>query len=461
MAATKKFKIAQTVYYGIAELANAHNLKRSLVHARLLKGLTPEEAVRPVVEKREGTAIELRGKIYPSINEFARAFSLPIATVAQRLKKGWTSAQAVGIEDREKLTTGHEIVVGGQKYPSRKQACEALGIEPRVVHNRLKAGRSIDEAFGLVGFEYASKPKRLLLEGRNFESLVDACRFYNVDKYVVNARINRYGWTLEEALGIASRPGYERGVAGFVYLVRNIISGKVYVGITMSTIGQRWEQHIDLAFSDRRIPKRGLHADLKQYSPENFTIEIIAKAKNYGELTEMEIEYIKRHDCRAPRGYNLNSGGSGTRTKGKTITVRGEIFSSITAACKVFNVDRRQVTSRLALGWTTEEALGLVEKIDKIGPRPIIVNGVGYRSWRQAAIALGSTPQTLQKGVSKDGLVPEIAFRKRYELVFQGVVYDSESALCRAFGVTRNIYNGRKKRGLSIEACLGLAEAQE
>ncbi|WP_250518456.1 GIY-YIG nuclease family protein [Caballeronia sp. ATUFL_M1_KS5A] len=452
----KQFKVGNEAYNSIAELALAHNLQPSLVSDRLRKGLTPEEAVRPVAEKREGTVIELGGETHASVHAFARAYDLPIATVAQRLQKGWTPAEAVGIESRSKQTTGHEIVVGGCRYPSRRQACKALGIEPGLVHSRLKAGRSIDEAFGLVEFDYGSKPKILRLEGRNFASLVEACRFYNVDKYVLNARINRYGWTIEEALGVAPRPGYEKGVAGLVYLVRNRINEKPYVGITMGTLEQRWKQHIDLAFSDKPLSKMGLHGDIKQFSPEMFTIEVIGKATSHGELAEMEIEYIKRHNSRAPRGYNLNGGGSGARTKGRTIAVRGEIFPSITAACNAFNADRRQVTSRLAWGWTTEEALELVEKIEKAGPRPVFVNGVQYPSWRQAAIALRTTPETLKKKSSKDGQLVVVGFRRRYELVFRGVTYESETALCKAFGVTMNAYNGRKQKGLSIEECLGL-----
>ena len=89
-----------------------------------------------------------------------------------------------------------KIVVEGKTYSSIRTAAKAYGGNYKTIHMRLQSGRSIEEAFGLKDFNYPTKPKKINIEGKDFSSLRDACRHYGVDKYVLNARINRYGWTI-------------------------------------------------------------------------------------------------------------------------------------------------------------------------------------------------------------------------------------------------------------------------
>lgn len=407
---------------------------------------------------RTGTKVIVAGKEYRSIAELARTYNLPVSTVRRRMNKGWTTEQAVHLEKTEKKTTGQRLTVNGVTYSSRQKACVVLGIDPRKVHERLKAGRSLAEAYGFIDFQYRSKPKVFLIEGREFKSLVEACKFYGIGKYVLNARINRYGWTIEEGLGVKPRPGYEKGVAGLVYLVRHRITGKPYVGITMGTIEERWQQHIDKAFSGKRLASNSLHHAILTDSPDAFSIEVVAKAKNHGELCDQEVEYVKRYKSR-DRGYNLNYGGGGNRTTGIAVIVGGKKFESITAACRHFRVDRRQTTQRINQGWLIEEAFGLVEKKDKFGPKPITINGIEYRSLQQAGKAYGvsadSISYKLKRGWSMDEIIGIVKRHNPYEVVFNGVYYSSESAFCKAYGVNRNVFRKRKLKGLSLEACLG------
>lgn len=299
-----------------------------------------------------------KSKEYESVAELARAFDMTTSTVRRRIERGLSAEQAVGLEPAGRQTTGHQVVLAGVAYPSRSAACKALGLSPKVVHARLKAGRTLEEAFGLESFTYASKPKTVVVGGTTFYSLVEACQFYGVDKYVLNARVNRYGWTLDEALGVVPRPGYERGVAGYVYLITNL-NGKKYVGITMGTIEMRWQQHLAKAFSGKPLNPLGLHQAILSESAESFKIELLAKASSYGELCALEAKFVQDLNCKAPFGYNLNSGGGGTRTKGRKVRVGDKSFPSITAACRHFGYERRLATERLTKGWSAEQVFGL------------------------------------------------------------------------------------------------------
>lgn len=365
---------------------------------------------------------------------------------------------------------GHKIAVEGKTYSSIKKAAKAYGLNNRTVWLRLKKGRTIKEAFGLKDFHYSSKPKKINIEGKEFKSLRDACRHYDVDKYVLNTRINRYGWTIEQALGVHPRPGYEKGVAGIIYLIKNKISKKLYVGITMGFLDDRWEQHIDNAFSLKKLDPRGLHAAIKKDDPSQFEIKKIDTAKSEGELSEKEAKWIKFYKSLKPKGYNLNAGGSGTRTTGIKVIVENKSFKSITAACRHYgfkkDAERREVTRRInILGWTPEEALNLVPKKNyKYKPkRKITLDGHEFATLTDAANFYGLKPKTIQGRIDVYGWTLEEAFglkkRKNFsnwnKIVFRGKTYDSEAELARAFNVKPRTYITRKSKGLPISKRLG------
>ena len=355
-----------------------------------------------------------------------------------------------------------KIVVEGVTYSSQTKAANAYGLDHRTVWMRLKAGRTIEEAFGLKDFNYSSKPKKLNIDGRDFNSLRDACRYYGVDKYVLNARINRYGWTIRQALGVDKRPGYEKGVAGIVYLIKHKKLNKSYVGITMGALKARWEQHVDLALSEKKLDKNSIHAAIKKYGESSFVIKRIDTASSEGELCDKEIKWIDHYKTKEPKGYNLNAGGGSTRTTGKRIIVGEKSFKSITAACKYYGMDdeRREISRRLEEGWTPDEAFRLVEKKGfKHKPHiKVSVNNLKFNNLTAAAKHFGLNPKTVNERYTNLNWTIEEALelkdREEYsnwnKIIYNGYTYNSEEELCKKFNISRSTYNTRKRKGLSI-----------
>lgn len=452
-------------YISIAEAARAYKMDRNTIYGRLNAGRTIEESFGLRSFNYKGKPIEIicDGEIYKSYAALAKAYNLNVTTVSNRITyNGWTPEQAVLKKSVIRKTTGHKIVVAGKTYSSQKKAAEAYGLDHRTVWMRLQAGRTIEEAFGLKDFDYSSKPKKFNIDGKDFSSLRDACRYYSVDKYVLNARINKYGWTLREALGIDKRPGYEKGVAGIIYLIINKVSGKSYVGITMGKLESRWEQHIQKAFSEKKLDKNSIHTAIKKDNPDNFTIERIDDASSVGELCDKEVEWIKYHKSQFPKGYNLNAGGGSTRTTGKRIIVGEKSFKSITAACKYHDKEdlRREITNRLKLGWTPEEAFGLVEKegYNFRSHIKVKVNEINFETLTAAALHFGINPKTAnQRFTNMNWTIEEtLELKEREEysnwnkITYDGKTYNSETELREKFKIGRSAYYARKKRGLSI-----------
>ena len=69
-------------------------------------------------------------------------------------------------------------MVAGQVFKSRAEACRAFNLAPQIVHQRLKHGWTIDQAFGFEEVAYKSKPKNISIGGRQFKSLGEACRIF-------------------------------------------------------------------------------------------------------------------------------------------------------------------------------------------------------------------------------------------------------------------------------------------
>lgn len=105
---------------------------------------------------------------------------------------------------------------------------------------------------------------------------------------------------------------------GFVvYLIRNVVNGKGYVGFTLKALHIRLSEHI----FDANVGSRGangriyaLQAAIRKYGPKNFTIEQLSFARGLREAQELERHYIDELGTyasgRGPRkGYNMSRGG--------------------------------------------------------------------------------------------------------------------------------------------------------
>ena len=83
-----------------------------------------------------------------------------------------------------------------------------------------------------------------------------------------------------------------KNVEYIVYKITNKLNGKVYIGQTTEGIEKRWKRHCGYQINDGTY----FHNAIKKYGAENFTIEIIDKAKNQEELNELEFFYINKYN---------------------------------------------------------------------------------------------------------------------------------------------------------------------
>lgn len=95
---------------------------------------------------------------------------------------------------------------------------------------------------------------------------------------------------------------------GFIYIIRNDINEKVYIGKTQISLEKRFKEHCRDS-NKRRSENRPLYRAMKKYGTNHFMIELIEECKNEN-LEDREVFWID-HFGSYKNGYNATKGGDG------------------------------------------------------------------------------------------------------------------------------------------------------
>lgn len=99
---------------------------------------------------------------------------------------------------------------------------------------------------------------------------------------------------------------------GYIYQITNLVNNKKYIGLTTSSIQERWKQHIQAL---NRGIDYALYQAMRKYGVENFIIEELEETPNEC-LNDREKYYIAtiKTYIKDNNGYNLTRGGEGGST---------------------------------------------------------------------------------------------------------------------------------------------------
>lgn len=96
---------------------------------------------------------------------------------------------------------------------------------------------------------------------------------------------------------------------GKIYIIRNDVNDKVYIGQTKRSIEKRFQEHATLTEAKRSLV---LARAIQKYGVDKFHVELLQDGfSNREDLDAAEIRYIEEYGCRAPNGYNVTEGGLG------------------------------------------------------------------------------------------------------------------------------------------------------
>ena len=173
---------------------------------------------------------------------------------------------------------------------------------------------------------------------------------------------------------------------GFIYKITNKINGKFYIGKTILTEPQRWQQHLYYAQNNQKEKDCPYLCNaILKYGKENFIREIIEEVDN-SKLSERERFWIKELNATNPSiGYNLSKGGDGSQKfeDEEILWYYNNSNQNLSEASRKFNISRDQLSKRLqALGIITTKEVP-IEQYDFSGK---LINT--FQSAAEAAKAL-------------------------------------------------------------------------
>lgn len=192
---------------------------------------------------------------------------------------------------------------------------------------------------------------------------------------------------------------------GLIYIIKNRVNDKVYIGQTTTTLRTRFTQHFKNSTVKSRHYK--LYNAIKKYGKDNFYIELLENNIPINLLDQKEIEYIEKYDSFF-NGYNSTKGGDG-RTICKEYDENEiiRLYTQEKKSCKeiapLFNVSYTTIFRVLLRKGVAIRHDGRKYDLIKTKLTKMWNNGIPIQ---QMAIRLNCDERTIRRCVKRFGLKP-------------------------------------------------------
>ena len=412
---------------------------------RLRGGLSYEEVFDQ--QNRKSIPVMVFGVEHASLQEACRQHGLAESymTVQGWIKQGMSPDDAFTKALNPSRHIKGQVVVFGVKYPSIKEACRLIPHAPSIttIKKLRKEGTSLDEAFATT-----LRPNtglRVCVFGVEYRSIREACkRLQPPAKYGTISKWILDGMSPDEAFTRIPNP---MGITGFIYVITHRVSGKQYVGLTVTTLEKRWSDHISAAQSST-AGQTPIRAAILAYGAEAFDIQIIDHGTQGVDLQEKEQVWIDKLGTLHPNGYNVRKGGQVGGRHPRITIVDGVRFESQKDAAR-YVAKARGITLSAALQRLKKGKLDLVD-LNNV-KKPMVIDGMQFESKRQAAEYLaetrGITLRTARYRVST-GRFDE---SQKKPTVFDGLQFESvkaaEAYVAQKYGISPEAASKRLSTG--------------
>lgn len=244
------YEVDGVAYVNFKWACKAFGLSESAVRSRLNHGWDRRQAFgldpRPP-RKTTGKAIAVSGQYFSSLAEAAAHFGFDVGKVAQRLRAGLTAEQAFDLQDKTKHdVSGTPVVVDGATFSSLTAAAKRYGVEPSLASARIRKGWTVDQAYGLtppVPRPVSVNGVEIEVAGKLFPSRAIAAKSFGLDPRLVHKRLKEYGWTLNQAFEIDPPPEARSNRAKAITVQGKsfpaIIDACRAFGLSVSTVNRR------------------------------------------------------------------------------------------------------------------------------------------------------------------------------------------------------------------------------
>lgn len=136
---------------------------------------------------------------------------------------------------------------------------------------------------------------------------------------------------MENKIEIPKRVIKTKKTAGQIYIIRNLINNKVYIGETTIGYKSRFAQHCKKSTRINRHYK--LYNAMNEFGIENFYVELLEDNVPIEKMYEREIYYIEKYNSFYD-GYNSTKGGN------------GRIINEVNDISKIINLHKKGNTAK-------------------------------------------------------------------------------------------------------------------
>ena len=214
----KPFEVEGKVFKSFRKACKHYKLDESMVRGRLSRNkwtvrqaFEIDSAPRKGRNSAQAKKIKVDGIEYASLSIAADKYNINRTTLLGRLKNNWTIRQAFNLDKPPPPAgekNGKTINIKDKKFSSISKAEEFYKLRRGLAIERLNRGWTINQTFNLdvqpppVG-EKNGIPIRV--KGKKFSSMKKASKFYGLKNTIVWKRINKFGWSINEAFGLLKR----------------------------------------------------------------------------------------------------------------------------------------------------------------------------------------------------------------------------------------------------------------
>ena len=460
----KKIKYKGRTYNSVYEACKKLKFPYYLALSRLAKGETVEDAFSKGKLTPKTKEIIVDNKKYRNLEEARRKLNPKKSSrnISWRFRQGWPIKEVLGLKKHEGKDKT-KIKFKGKTYECYSALARASGIDPTLFIRRIKSLKyrhkfTIAQALGLAKFKGKGFAKPLIIKAKKYPSMTAAARHYGYSPTTVSAKLLK-GWSPEQALGLKKRRGFHPETKGIVYIIKNKINKKVYIGASLGALANRWKWHVERTHINTR--KGSIAEAIIKFGKNNFTKRLLKRTKNTSELSKLERHYINKFNSRSPNGYNLSTGGIGYGNLGRKVEIAGKKFKTLKDAAKHFNINQGTFVTRLQTGWTLEQAAGL-EKYNKIpaGYVEVKIDGKTFKTIRDAAKYFDINDHLVRSRINKGWNIKKALKTKKVDLAkkvkVKGKIFSSIRQVAKYYKVSSGTLAGKLSRGIPINKALGI-----
>ncbi|OOY31271.1 hypothetical protein BMI88_09125 [Thioclava sp. F36-6] len=329
------------------------------------------------------------------------------------------------------------------------------------------------EPFYYDGFEYpdavGSHP--------GFTAFLKEIDRYN-DRHTLNNR-RKARWDIDDLL---REPISRDGGPGYIYLIRDLDTGRGYVGLSANSPSIRYNQH--LATAQQGLGSL-LHAAIRARGGHRFEVKLLEQVDgNDTALADREVYWIAKLGTLKPEGYNVLPGGQLGRYRGIPARIDGRDFSSISAMCRTLSEETGLPPYVVLRYWRADR--NLPEKARKHSKHPEAgsgpfrqwlgmwkraeMNGSGvveawenYDTWKADTTSLGGKGRLTRIDATQPWGPQNITLMAASDIVRRthgkkirafGRVWEVKQDALDEFSIPRNTFDHRIKAGWSTEEAL-------